>query len=225
MKRMFGVFCGLALCAAPAFATLLVNGDLELGADGNTADGWTLIEPDMDDAGMPTNSAEFIGFANHTMGGARGLWYRSFEGGLGGDNPMQVDAILQQDVAGTAGDIYTASAWFRYETNYSGLDPFAPTQTLFGLEFLDAGNSVISSTIVDIDGVYDVMQLNQWQQFTIMDMAPMGTVSVRVSASMIDGVLEPANPQSAFVDDFVLTPEPTSGLLLLAGMSLLRRRR
>lgn len=227
MKRFLSVTAGLAVIAAPAFAgSLLINGDLELpaGGGGNDLDGWLLIEPDVNMAGAPVNSAEVVGFANHTPGGMRGLWFRSFEGGLNAMSPATVDAILQQDVAGTAGEQYTLSAWYRYEANYSGLDPFQNTQTILAIDFLDAGAGVIDSVALDIDSVINVGMLSEWQQFSVSDVAPAGTVSVRARASFLDGVLEPNNPQSAFVDDFSLVPEPTSlGLLLLAGAFIRRR--
>lgn len=228
MKRFMNGLMGLAIVAAPAFAgpaNLLINGDLEAPAGGaDAADGWTLIEPDVDTSGAPVNSAEFIGFANHTPAGARGLWYRSFMGGLGSTNPPQVDAELRQDVAATAGENYNLSAWFRYETNYPGLSEFSNTDTLLAMDFLQGG-SVIGSVVLNVDTAYDLGQVNQWQQFTISGTAPAGTDGLRVRSNLVDGELQTLNPQSAFVDDFVLTPEPTSlGLLALAGLALIRRR-
>ena len=55
-----------------------------------------------------------------------------------------------------------------------------------------------------------------WMQHVLKAVAPAGTVSVRVSAGMVDGEFNIDAPhQSVFFDDFSLTavPEPTSGLL------------
>ena len=207
-------------------ADLLINGNLDDPPDHETdvATGWTLEEPDVDQFGDPVNSATFASFANHTPGGERGLWLRSFEGGLGGDEPLTVDAHLYQDVAGVAGVQYTLSAWFRMEENYSGLDPLAPTHTLLALEFRDGVGSPLFIAELDIDVAYNPD--NTWQQFTVISIAPIGTATVRVRASMIDGVFADTNPQSAFVDDFVLVPAPgVFGLLGIAALSPRRRRR
>jgi len=96
-------------------------------------------------------------------------------------------------------------------------------QTLLAIDFLDAGNDVISSAVLDVDAV----NLNDgvWRQFSVGGVAPAGTVSVQARASFLDGVLQLSNPQSAFVDDFDLTPEPSSlALIGLGAMALIRRR-
>ena len=224
MRRSVAFLAGLALLGAPAFANLLINPGVDDPPDHETdiATGWTLEEPSLDGDGNPVNSATFASFANHTPGGARGLWYRSFEGGLGGDEPFEVDAHLYQDVSGTAGSAYTLSAWYRYETFYSGTDPFANTQTILAIDFLDGGGGVISSAELDIDSVQTPD--GEWREFSVNGVAPAGTTTVRARSSMLGGVLEPQNPQSAFVDDFNLVPEPTSALLLVAGGLALRRR-
>lgn len=214
------------ICGGTAWANLLVNGDLDNPPEheSDVAVGWTLVEPDVDVNNDPVNSATFANFGNHTPGGGRGLWLRSFAGGLGAGSPPTVNAHLYQDVPGTPGIAYTLSAWFRMEANYAGLNPAAPTQTILALDFLGVGDAVLASVELDIDTVY--VPGNTWQQFPVGGIAPDGTVAVRARASMIDGLLQPVNPQSAFVDDFVLLPEPTSAALLaLGGLLLLRRRR
>ncbi len=213
-----------ALGADAAQANLLVNGNLDSPPDHETdvAVGWILEEPGVDGLGAPVNSATFASFANHTPAGERGLWLRSFVGGSG-VNPPTVTAHLYQDVPGGAGIAYSLIAWFRMEPNYSGLNPAASTQTILAIDFLNAADSVIASVELDIDTVY--VPDNTWQQFPIGGVAPAGTTTVRARASMLDGLLQPANPQSAFIDDFVLVPEPTSLALLILGLFAPRRRR
>lgn len=223
--RMATAVVAFAVAASSAHAgtNLLINGDFETPPtdDINFATGWTLEEPSMTMSGAPVDSADFESFANHTGGGNRGLWFRSFEGGLLADSPDTVDAHLYQDVAGIAGVQYTLSAWFRIETAYAGLDPLNPTQTVLALEFLNGVGGVLSSAELDIDVAY--IPGNTWQQFFLISIAPLGTETVRVRASMFDGVNSNVNPQSAFVDDFVLVPAP--GALALLGMGLFVARR
>lgn len=226
MKRI--VFAAVSAAVLAQFALAqnqLQNPGLDLPPDheSDIADFWTLIEPDVDSLGQPVNSATFASFANHTPGGTRGLWYRSFEGGLGGDDPLTVDAHLQQDVPGTPGTLYTLSAWYLYETFYSGTDIFAPTETRLAMDFLGAGDVVLSTVSLDIDTVQLADAV--WREFSVQGTAPAGTLEVRARSSMIDGVLEPQNPQSAFVDDFTLIPEPSTVLCLLPALALVARRR
>lgn len=215
----------LPLCAALCPAqNLLVNGDLELPAGGgpNDIDGWTLTEPSVDAMLNPANSADFVGFANHTPGGERGLWLRPFAGGMGDGAPPTVDAILTQAVMGAAGTEYSLSAWFMYEANYSGLDAAVGTRTILAIDFLDGAMGVISSVELDIDTVQTGDSV--WRQFEVMGVAPGGTAFVQARAGMYDGVFAAANPQSAFVDDFFLIPSPAS-ITLLAGAGVLGSRR
>ena len=82
---------------------------------------------------------------------------------------------------------------------------------------------VLGSSELDIDA----LNANDgvWRQFSVSGIAPAGTASVQARASFLDGVLQTGNPQSAFVDDLVLTPEPTSlALIGLGALALIRRR-
>ena len=208
----------LAGLAAGGGTNLLQNGDLEDGMDNNSADGWTLVEPNTDVDGNPTNSAEFVGFANNTPGGERGLWFRSFEGGLGDDEPFQVDATLSQTVGGSGGIEYTLSAFSLFEAG------FTAEALNLSIEFLDGDDNVLGSNTLDL---FDV-QMNDamWREFSVSAVSAAGTESVRVSASMVDGALSDTDPQSAFVDDFTLVPTPGGfSLLAVAGLAVCRRRR
>lgn len=215
----------LGLMSSTAMASLLVNGDLENPAENesNNITGWTLTEVGVDAAGAPLDTASAISFANHTPTGNRGLWFRSFMGGLVQGGSTEVDAILTQSVPGSAGTSYDLSAWYRYETFYSGADEFRDTQTVLAIDFLDGMGGLLSSAELDIDALNAAD--GQWRQFSVSGIAPAGTASVQARASFLDGVLQTGNPQSAFVDDFVLTPEPTSlALIGLGAVALLRRR-
>lgn len=216
MRSMMAMLAVVPMTAAAQ--NLLVNGDLELGTGGNSADGWTLQEPSLDANGVSANSAEFIGFANNTAGGARGLWFRSFEGGLGGDEPSTVDAILFQNVAGTAGVNYTLSAFFRFETFYTA------DNTFLTLAFLNSNGQVIGASTLDVQ---TVLQNNTgWQEFSVSGVAAAGTTTVQARVTFNNGRLATGNPQSAFVDDLSLVPAPGAAAMLgVAGLMAGRRRR
>lgn len=216
----------MAICmATPAFAgvsNLLVNGSLENPLDApngsDLIDGWTLIEPDVDGAGASVNSASFESFANHTPGGDRGLWIRSFEGGQGGDEPFTVNPSLYQDVTAHAGNEYTLSAWFRFEANY------ASDHTFLSLQFFDAMMNELSMTSIDVNLLNELDSV--WREFNVVAIADPGAMFVRARMDVIGGQLAPANPQSGFVDDFVLIPSPGgAALFALAGFTSRLRRR
>lgn len=217
----------VSCCAALAPAgvlNLLINPDLELPLDAMSESddtvAWELLEPTPDGLGGFENGATFTSFANHTPGGDRGLWYRPFEGNIGA---TLVAAHLQQTVPGTPGAAYDLSAWFRFESGYAGSNPAFPTQTVLAIDFLNGAEMLIGSAELDVDAVQDNDSV--WRQFSVNAVAPAGTAFVRARASMIDGVNSGMNPQSAFVDDFILVPAPGSLLLMLSAILLTWRGR
>src|SRR5262249_24080731 len=125
MKRMVAASVFALVTAQFSFGqNLLANADLEQPAgapnESNLCDNWTLTEVGVDGAGAPLDTASFTDFANNTPGGHRGLWFRSFMGGLTPGGSASVDAILTQVIPGTAGQQYSLSAFYKYETFYSG---------------------------------------------------------------------------------------------------------
>lgn len=238
---------GLSLTSSPA-SSLLVNGSLDAPGlhEQDLATGWTLLE------GPGTaNAATFATFADHTTpaaGDGVGLWFRGFEGTTATDPRPAVQAHLFQDVIAAPGLLYTMTGWARFEANWPGGFDFlpsggtveppvpprwpagtpSPTRTEFALEFLDVADAVLPGSLVfDLRDDLGQTNDNQWHEHTLMAVAPAGTVSVRVRASMIDGVNSDANPQSAFVDDFSLTaiPEPGTMAMVLIGVGVLALRR
>ena len=243
----------LALWTSQVLAqNLLVNPGLDLPAEneGATATGWTL-ETFKTNSG-PSDTANFPNFADRADPAGRGLWYRAFLGTPA--DPAQ--ANLTQTVPGIAGAKYVMTGWAHFEAFYpGGLDninagtgppdptndgPASPTDTVFALEFLGAANNVLSSVTTELRAAGQTNDPDtspttgggrDWLQHMLMGTAPVGTVSVRVRSSMVDGILNPGvNPQSALVDDFSLTiiPEPASlmlGLIGTVGLLGLARRR
>jgi hypothetical protein len=246
----------LGLVGAAEAQNLLVNGTLDVPDihESDVATGWTLVEgpnttPLPPGVPMPAQTATFARFADHTTPGdgdvGRGLWFQAFRGGLNPEQPPLVFAHLTQTVPAIVGQRYDMSAWSRFEMFYAGgVDnlnmetptppddgPASPTDTFLALEFLGAGGVVLpGGAVIELraDG-----QSNDgmWRQHFLNGVAPAGALQVQVRGSMVDGVLNPnVNPQSAFLDDFVLTtiPEPASliiGLFGVAGLVATVRRR
>jgi len=224
MRRLLTLtFAALALTAASAQAQeLLTNGDLDTPPPPPAFDGWTLLETVTGEPMSEVNSAQVQDFADQDPApGGTGLWLRPFEGNIGAfaGQDKAINAFLIQTVAGTAGETYTFSGYSRWEANYSGgvanLDadkmappdmagPPSPTDTTMRLEFLDAGNSVIGGTSLDLRTVQT--NANTWLQHTLTPtVAPVGTVSVRVTAEATDMKFNVDPSQSAFYDTFSLT--------------------
>jgi hypothetical protein len=227
-----GCALGLFVCGVGSARAqnLLTNGDLDDPGihESDTITAWTLTETRQ--SGGAVNSATAASFANHTPGPPTlpppavrvGLWYRSFAGTV--DDTVGAD--LTQTVPGTAGQPYWLRGWSRFEAQYPGGVAGDPTDTVFAMDFLGTGGSLLSTASIELfaDG-----QTNGggWREHTLLGIAPAGTLQVRVRSSMLNGHVVAANPQSAFVDDFSLTiPEPSSlALVSLGGAAVLARRR
>jgi hypothetical protein len=116
--------------------------------------------------------------------------------------------------------------------------PLSPTDSFFGLDFLDSGGNVLAGSVEKELKEAGQLSNTVWQQHTLVGTAPAGTTHVRVRATMLDGVYNPLpEPQvyqmSFLVDDFMLTasagsgggagsvPEPAAGALLTTALGLL----
>jgi hypothetical protein len=172
-----------------------------------------------------------------------GTWQHWFEPYNGTESGQEDNfAHLYQDVPGTPGLQYTMTGWAMGEQVFPGGvnnlnaegtgapfndGPASPTNVYFALEFLDNGGAVLPGSL-EKELKDDLGFVNSgdpdvagylWQQFTLAAVAPAGTVSVRVRASMTDGVFNPipeGSPElfrmSFFVDEFSLTAaSPGSG--------------
>jgi hypothetical protein len=205
--------------------------------------------------------AEPSNFGHLIFEGDWQYWYQPYYGTDAG----YVDnfAHLMQTVPGTPGLEYTMTGWALFEDYFPGGrtnlnaevggvptgapfedGPLSPTDSYFGLDFLDAGGNVLAGS-VEIELKAAGQPSNTvWTQHTLIGTAPVGTVNVRVRATMTDGVYNPLpSPQvyqmSFLVDAFSLTagppgsgsggavPEPAGWLLLstaLAATAASRRR-
>jgi hypothetical protein len=182
----------------------------------------------------------------------QGFVLNSTEGDFPGfPDVIFVDADLMQTVPGTPGQEYTMSGWAYFEGGFAGgVDTIATgtgttregleslTDVFFALEFLDVGNNVLPGSITNYElrangqvNNPDLLEASRnWMQHRLNAVAPAGTVSVRVRASMVDGEFNIDMPhQAAWVDDFSLlaVPEPATwvlGLLSLTAVAAVRRR-
>jgi hypothetical protein len=177
----------LAAASAPS-TELLTNGRLNEPA---ITPGWTTIEPvGLDNLTFATGT-----FANHTLGGLAGVWFRSFIGG---------DATLTQSVPGVAGGSYEFSAWSKWEANFPGGLPDTGTETMLELAFLDGSESPIGTPeILDLRTVQT--NDNTWREFFVAGIAPAGTELVRISAIVTGMPGTGGSSLAAVFDDFSLT--------------------
>jgi hypothetical protein len=204
-----GLFGGERLDTPPPDGN---NGNLNTsGAPG----GWELVK-------TPQNNVQFSNqsYAIHT--GNVGMWLRSFNAG---------DARIEQVLDAVPGADYSFSGWSKWETGYSGADPFSATETFLKMEFLDGAKAVIGSTLtLDLktgsDGNIFVPDPDQqtnddtWRQFTLDSVdtlpggAPAGTEFIRIIAGATGMANSGINPQSAMFDDFsLMTTAAPPGLL------------
>lgn len=230
-----GGVMGLGVMVAPVEAqNLLSNGNLDATSVSSqvlaTPTGWT-VDASRVISGTFNDGASSEPWCNVFDPGGFGLFFKPFTGNAVDGN---VSVTLSQTVAGSPGLPYTMSGWAGAEANYIGMsDP--NVDSLFALEFLDAGNNVIGGATLDLVaaglGVAPPTPPAtgfNYKPFSISAVAPAGTSSVRVSASMLGAYGNPLGGGQAFVvDSFSLVvPEPASiGLAAIGGLSLLRRRR
>lgn len=154
-----------------------------------------------------------------------GVFFKAFSGG--GANGAAT-GHLYQDVAGLAGVSYRLTGWAGAEPNYLSAG------SLFALDFLDAGKSLLGSAQLDLVAAGLFVPNGEpfnYKQYSVNGVAPLGTAFVRARISMIDGIANPAGGGQAFVvDDFDLvaatpTPVPEPSSMLLAGLGLAVARR
>jgi len=219
-------FNDFSLNAGASTTDLLNNGNLNEPLP-DALDFWN-----QEEGPVFTNSFEVLrtaSFANHTTGGALGVWLSAFLGASSNLDPVwssdPVTGTISQTVDAVPGGTYNFSGWSRFEENYSGgvdtitggglwatrPDPTSPTVTEIRLDFLNAAEAVIGSAVIDVKAARRADPAsggnandNQWRQHSLQAVAPASTVKARLSASMINGVYHAGGAQSAFFDDFSL---------------------
>jgi len=254
MKRLLILFAvlGLTVCSASVAnaVNLLSNPDIDTIGVGDQVlatpiNGWH-VTSFKSASGAFTDGASSEGFANVLQptggcGGAGcGLFFKAFQGTLANPNaspPILLDKVnteLYQDVAGSAGSIYSLTGWAGAGTGYIGLtDPTVKSQ--FGLQFYNASNTLIGSSPIDLNllglGLPNGNPFG-YKQFTVTATAPVGTATVRSLAQQLNAYGNPTGGDQAFVvDSFDLertVPEPASIALVMFGtlslLGFIRRR-
>jgi hypothetical protein len=223
------LFCGHTLAQ-----NLLDDGSFNLatggGAVSNSA--WVLTV-DFPDPNNPTDgSAQFQGgFANAENGsggpgdGGNGIWFKSFLGVRGGNTsiPTANASITQSIVAPISGN-YILNFVAGREQNF--------TAGQFSVSLSSSGTGGSSSvdlltapmTLGNIGGAASPALGGNPFSLTLMGVTAGDTLTV--TGAMVDGRdFNMPGGQSAFLDAFVLVPEPASAALLLGPVILLRRSR
>jgi hypothetical protein len=152
------------------------------------------------------------------------VFFKGFSGNVATNGPAT--GHLYQDNPATPGTIYLMTGWAGAESNYLGGAEFA-------LEFLNGGGGLIGGTTLNLLPTLFVDNglSFDYKQYSLQAVAPAGSATVRVRASMTDAIGNPAGGGQAYVvDDFTLEviPEPACivlGLIGLAGLAGLRRQR
>ncbi len=171
--------------------------------------------PDTDNVGTPGTDEDF------------GLFVKGFQGTTAAGD-MDVD--MTQVVGGiTPGTTYFMRGWAGAGAGYSGLIAGSRTQSLFAMDFLTAGDALISSAVLDLRAAglgNNPPQPFGYRQYSLSAVAPANTAKIRVRVSVVDAFAN-SGDQAFVVDDFSLSvPEPASfGLISLGGIALAARRR
>jgi len=204
------------LCAA-AQGQLLNDPGFQLAtSDTQTSNSNWALTVNFPDGASPAASFKTASFArdpadpNDAVG--TGIWFRSFEGNQNAGVDPPADATLSQIVPNVSGGDYFLTFSARREANFTATAWYAT------LSSDGTGGSDTIDLLVNLpnDGLWYTRNL----QLTGVSAGDNLTVQV----VMDDGVVSQLNPQSAFVDNFQLVPEPASALLLGGGLLLLPRR-
>jgi hypothetical protein len=199
-------------------ATRTITGPYE---DEMSSEPWAGPSPTPVTTGNFLNAPFPEGCGNTATDGDCGVFFKPFTGDV---TNGAASASLYQDNPGLPGTKYILTGWAGAEANalMGGAE--------FSIDFLNAANGLISSASIDLLPTLKVIngESFNYKKYTVSGIAPLGTVTVRARASMINALNNPNGGGQAFVvDDFTLSavPEPaTIALLAFAAIPLAIRR-
>ena len=220
-KRLFILSAALGLLASSsANANDLFNDKLDdisvSSQNFPTPTGW-IVDASLSISGSSQDGASSETFANVKGPRGTGLFFKAFQGSVGFPANDLLTVHFYQDNPTTPGTKVTLSGYAAAEANYCGrFNTNSPVpRTLFVVQFLDSGSSVLASNAFDLAaaglplGTGGAATLFTTPQFT----APAGTVTVRAGASMLNAYANTnGSPAQAFiVDAFDLESVPPPG--------------
>ena len=213
--KVLFVVAMVSLTASVSQAEFVTNGGFIGGVDNEGTPGWTKNEDPNGEYANAIDTMRFqrSGFARTSGPGGpsddAGLWFRSFEGNNGTNPGIFVDGTATQTVSGlVSGEMYEFSAFVKLEANHMSDSIFAS---------LDGDLNFDLKTGVTADGTF--------QQVSTMFTYTGGPGLLTIG--MDNGSDSGMNPQSIFVDDVSIVPEPNGILLIGLGsfvFGMFRRR-
>lgn len=242
MRRLTFVFSVLVavamLAASQAGANLLDDGAFDLATSGSTTSNsdWSLVINLPDGTNRAAQFQTGFANANNTgVGGTQapgtgaGVWFRAFEGNQGGSGEPLAQATLTQSLVAPANSEYRLDFVAGRETFFTAQE-FSVTLASDG----GAGSTTVDLLTAaiptgNLGGAASTNPGGTPFSLTLSGVAAGDLLTV--TGVMVDGVDALTNPQSAYLDSFVLTavPEPSTVALTLlgavGGLALVRRRR
>ena len=221
-KRIFILSAALGLKAGGsgvAAANDFFNGNLDNLSAPNyqqtspTPQGW-IVDASKSISGPYSDGVSSETFANVCCVNGNGLFFKAFGGTVGFPADDLLTVNFYQDNPTTPGTKITLSGYAAAEANYCGrFNTNSPApQTLFVVQFLDSGNTVLASNTFNLAtaglpvGTGGAATLFTTPQFT----APASTVTVRAGASMLNAY-GTTGGQAFIVDALDLESVPPPG--------------
>lgn len=209
----FGFCCSVTT----AIANDLVNGNLDLisiGPQNNpTPNSWS-VEAFKSISGAHFDGCSSEPWCNVADAGGSGVFFKPFQGNAGAGD--LIDVHFYQENPASPGAKYTLSGYAAGEANYCGFfatNSPAP-QTLFVIQFLDAGGAVLASNAYDLVTAglpsSGPGSMSSFLYTTPQVTAPPNTAKVRAGAAMLNAY-STSGAQSFFVDAFDLQSEAPPG--------------